>query len=201
MTPAEPFSIVLCLVRGFPRYWFPHPHQGMCDMLQSQMVGDHTSVNLRRLVDCISRQAAAASASASASSTSCPCEPTIVDHRAAVPKTSDLLLRQIFTCKTPTGETQSRPFTTFNPAVTSCAANRSQTTRTYPIQSRIETICQTNQRPAASVRTAALRQQAAAVQIYRAHERPVATPPCPPLPPAPQPGVPRARCRLTSALQ
>lgn len=161
----------------------------MCDILQSQQVGNHTSVNLRQLTECVLRSTAAASSTEPVPPECCP-QPQH-DHRQKTLTTTEFMFKKLFTYPGPTcGYTVTTP----NTGVCGHGGGAATQFRRYAPQPKIEYICQTNQRPVASTRIAQIREAAASTSIYQAHERAPARLPCPPPPQAPQPGVPRARC-------
>ncbi len=155
-----------------------------CDILQT--AGTHTSVNLRQLTECVLRTATERAADATIGQLPPPCPPQQTDHRQQTLSTTELLFKKLFTYPDAScGYVVNIPQKCAGPAVQR---------RRYAPQARIEYICQSNQRPPASVLTAQIREAAAATKIHQHYERPLARLPCPPLPPAPQPGVPRAHC-------
>ena len=156
------------------------------DILQAQQIGNHTSVNLRQLTECVLRTATAQAAATTVEQPPPPCEKLVVDHRQRTLTTTEYMFKKLFTYPDVScGYVVNVPQRCAGPAVVR---------RRYAPQPRIETICQTNQRPVASTITAQVREAAAATKIHQHYERPLARPLCPPLPPAPQAGVPRATC-------
>lgn len=151
-----------------------------------QAAGTHTSVSLRELTECVLRAATERTAAATVGQPQDPCPDKPVNHRQRTLTTTEYLFKGLFTYPDAScGFIVDVPQRCAGPAVVK---------RQYAQQPRIETICQTNQRPIASTRTARIREAAEAVTVYRPFERPLARLPCPALPQAPQPGVPRASC-------
>lgn len=174
-----------------------------CCILQSQMVGDHTSVNLRRLVECLTKNAPLPE---HATAPPCPCDPPPPSRQDTTITSTDYLLNLVncqklyFTNIDGVGP----PCEKKNIALQDIYAASLGGTRVIPPapnplerqptrQPKIEWLCRPVSRPAASTYTAYIRSEAASVKVYAPYEHaPVSLPPCP-LPPAPQPGVPLAR--------
>jgi len=178
----------------------------MCDILQSQRVGDHTSISLKRLVACIQAPPLMAN------TVSCEClEPTLAAPQShTTPTTTTALLTRV----------ACQPQTITNPGsaqvcntdintqgtlvlggivLTTNSPNQLVTQRFLPTQTKIDLLCRSNRRPPSSTQTARIRYQAEAAIVHPVYQRPnAALPPCP-LPAGPQPGVPTAQvhvCRI-----
>ena len=178
--------------------------KGMCDrqccILQSQAVGDHTSVHLRRLVECLTKNAPLPDIQP----ITCPCDPPSTSRQDTTITSTDYLLNRVNCQKLyytnidgvgPPCERKSKALELIHAVSGSRAVFSAphHLTRTPTRQPKIEWLCRPVGRPAASTYTARLRSEAASVKVYAAHEKaPVPLPPCP-LPAAPQPGVPLAR--------
>lgn len=168
-------------------------------MLQAQ-VGDHTSVSLRKLTDCILKNE-----SVPEQPPPYPCIPPPTTRTDTTITTTDLLLNLV-NCQPQTYDYIGGvgPVCTeksnsldhiykMNDTGARLLFPAANATRTATRQPKIEYLCRTNKRPAASTYTSRIKTRAAAFKNLAPYEHaPVPLPPCP-LPPAPQPGVPLAR--------
>lgn len=169
-------------------------------MLQSQ-VGDHTSVNLRKLTECI-----LANESVPEQATPCPCIPAPTTRNDTTITTTDLLLNlvncmpQKYGNLAGVGPVCTEKSNSLDHIYTMNAGTGPRllfpmngAERTATRQPKIEYLCRTNKRPAASTYTSRVKTAAASFKNLEVYEHsPVPAPPCP-LPPAPQAGVPLAR--------
>ena len=170
-----------------------------CTILQSQ-VGDHTSVNLRKLTDCI-----LGTQSFPEQPATCPCIPPPTTRTDTTMTTTDLLLNLV-NCMPqkydylggvgPVCTEKSNSLDhihTMNDRGARLLFPVSGAERTATRQPKIEYLCRTNRRPSASTYTSRIKTRAAAFKNLEPYENaPVALPPCP-LPQGPQAGVPLAR--------
>jgi len=196
-------------------YWiiiFSVSTTGMCDILQSQQVGNHSSVNLRLLVDCILRNPLVPAGVKE----SCDCflPDTVPVRTVTVPSSTTALLQRV----------ACQPILMINPeSAQICLTTADQVqllgihqttggllaappillhsysptslinTRTLPMQSKIERICISNRRPPASVVTARARVNSENATPLAAYQRATVVLPAARLPTAPRAGVPFAQ--------